>query len=139
MTKTNNKGFSLVELIIVIAIMAVLVGILAPQFVRYVEESRESTDIKNVQEITTAIQVWAADPDGAIIADGTTLTLDGTAATTGSDLEAALNNAGLPTGYDCGSNTYAAAILTINNASGTLTFDVGITGDEESFSDEFGF
>ncbi|HKM34419.1 MAG TPA: prepilin-type N-terminal cleavage/methylation domain-containing protein, partial [Lachnospiraceae bacterium] len=27
----NNKGFSLVELIIVIAIMAVLVGILAPQ------------------------------------------------------------------------------------------------------------
>ena len=33
----NNKGFSLVELIVVIAIMAVLVGVLAPQFIKYVE------------------------------------------------------------------------------------------------------
>lgn len=29
-TKRNNKGFSLVELIIVIAIMAILAGVLAP-------------------------------------------------------------------------------------------------------------
>ena len=42
--KENNKGFSLVELIIVIAIMAVLVGVLAPQFIKYVESSKQSTD-----------------------------------------------------------------------------------------------
>ena len=30
----TNKGFSLVELIIVIAIMAVLVGVLAPQYIK---------------------------------------------------------------------------------------------------------
>jgi type IV pilus assembly protein PilA len=34
MKKANNQGFSLVELIIVIAIMAVLVGVLAPQFIK---------------------------------------------------------------------------------------------------------
>lgn len=61
--KMNNKGFSLVELIIVIAIMAVLVGILAPQFLKYVERSRNSTDITNAQEITAAIQAYAADPE----------------------------------------------------------------------------
>lgn len=63
--KMNNKGFSLVELIIVIAIMAVLVGILAPQFLKYVERSRNSTDITNAQEITAAIQAYAADPESA--------------------------------------------------------------------------
>ena len=35
MKKTNNKGFSLVELIVVIAIMAVLVGVMAPQFLNW--------------------------------------------------------------------------------------------------------
>lgn len=47
----TNKGFSLVELIIVIAIMAVLVGVLAPQFLKYVERSRKSTDVQNVASI----------------------------------------------------------------------------------------
>lgn len=57
----NNKGFSLVELIVVIAIMAVLVGVLAPQFIKYVEKSRVSTDIQNVEEVKTAIQTYAAE------------------------------------------------------------------------------
>ena len=59
--KTNNKGFSLVELIIVIAIMAILVGVLAPQFIKYVERSRESTDLQNVEEAKTAVEAYVAD------------------------------------------------------------------------------
>ncbi len=54
MKKMNNKGFSLVELIVVIAIMAVLVGVLAPQFIKYVESSRRSTDISNAQNIQSS-------------------------------------------------------------------------------------
>jgi type IV pilus assembly protein PilA len=59
--KKNNKGFSLVELIVVIAIMAVLVGVLAPQFMGYVTKSKKSTDVKNGQEIASAISVAIAD------------------------------------------------------------------------------
>lgn len=59
--RKNNKGFSLVELIIVIAIMAVLVGVLAPQFVKYVNNSKVSTDIKNGQELASAISVGMVD------------------------------------------------------------------------------
>lgn len=57
----TNKGFSLVELIIVIAIMAVLVGVLAPQFIKYVEQSRKSTDIQNAENIKTAVLADIAD------------------------------------------------------------------------------
>lgn len=42
--KLDNKGFSLVELIIVIAIMAILVGVVGTQVVPYLERSRRATD-----------------------------------------------------------------------------------------------
>ena len=57
----TNKGFSLVELIIVIAIMAVLIGVLAPQYIGYVEKSKQSTDVQNAQSLATEIGVAIAD------------------------------------------------------------------------------
>lgn len=53
--KLGNKGFSLVELIVVIAIMAVLVGVLAPTLIRNVEKSRESTDMQTLDSIKSSV------------------------------------------------------------------------------------
>lgn len=61
--KKDNKGFSLVELIIVVAIMAILVGLLAPQYIKYVEKSRKSADASNLSEMVNALQVYAGDSD----------------------------------------------------------------------------
>lgn len=59
--KKNNKGFTLVELVIVIAILAILVGLLAPQYTKYVEKSRKAADVSNMDELIKAVQVYVID------------------------------------------------------------------------------
>lgn len=98
----NNKGFSLVELIVVIAIMAVLVGVLAPQLIKYVEKSREATDIQNCDSIATTLKTYFADQEGingtvtVTVKDTGDMVIDtaGTKAAAATDVETALGNAG---------------------------------------------
>lgn len=54
MKKTTNKGFSMVELIIVIAIMAILAAALAPSLIKYINKSRLSTDLSTGNSIVSA-------------------------------------------------------------------------------------
>jgi type IV pilus assembly protein PilA len=59
----NNKGFSLVELIVVIAIMAVLMAVLAPALLRYVEKSRIQKDESAASEVENAVEIAMSDND----------------------------------------------------------------------------
>lgn len=67
----NNKGFSLIELIIVIAIMAILIAVLAPAYLRYVEKARKSTDAQAIGSAMSAIKTAASDPALGIATDNT--------------------------------------------------------------------
>lgn len=59
--KMNNKGLSLVELIVVIAIMAILVGIVTPTMLKYVERARQVKVEKEASEFMRASQVALVD------------------------------------------------------------------------------
>lgn len=58
--KKNNKGFSLVELIVVVAIMAVLLGVLVPTLVRHIETSKQSKDLSGIAEIANSMEIALA-------------------------------------------------------------------------------
>ena len=47
--KNNRKGFTLAELLIVVAIIAVLVAVAIPVFTAQLEKSREATDLSNIR------------------------------------------------------------------------------------------
>jgi len=118
MKKMNNKGFSLVELIVVIAIMAVLVGVLAPQFIKYVESSRRSTDISNAQNIQSAVLADIA--EGVLSGAGSqTLTVAVGTPTAIGDVPLVKGN---KVSTATGTNAWS---VTFNAASGTCKVEVG--------------
>ena len=61
MKKMNNKGFSLVELIVVVLIMAIIAVALAPQVMKWVEKSRLSADRDTYENLISNVQVALVD------------------------------------------------------------------------------
>lgn len=123
--KMNNKGFSLVELIIVIAIMAVLIGVLAPQYMRFVERGRAASDRDNVEAIVSALQVHAVDTLATNSLTSGTITIGRTADVTVTDAAQveALTNAGLSATIPHLTNqsTFTSVTITITVSGGNVS------------------
>ena len=56
MKKNNNKGFTLVELIVVLVILAILAAILVPALLGYIDRAREKQYVLNAKSAYTAAQ-----------------------------------------------------------------------------------
>lgn len=63
MFRKKNNGFTLVELIVVIVILAILVGVTIGSIFGYVRKARINTDIHNAKAIEDALQVLGSDED----------------------------------------------------------------------------
>ena len=53
MKKTGKKGFTIVELVIVIAVVAILAAVLIPTFVSVTKKANESVDIQACRQMNT--------------------------------------------------------------------------------------
>lgn len=108
--KKDNKGFSLVELIIVIAIMAILVGIVGTQVVPYIEKSRKAKDVQVLSGLCTDAMT-AFSSNASILDAGTGVTYTLTITPTG------VTSATTSTTDTTGAGKLAASFAELNNVT----------------------
>ena len=129
----NNKGFSLIELIVVIAIMAILVGAMAPQITKYIEKSRKSADAQALGTLYTAVITELLDPDVTDKPATGTITIgsDGKASGTSDAVTSGvLKTMGISTisNFQLKSNAYSKGgntiTVTVNEGEGSVKIEV---------------
>jgi len=136
----GNKGFSLVELIIVIAIMAVLMAVLAPQLIKYVEKSRVQADDTFMSELKNVVQLACSEDavySGLAATNSVVWSASGGGITvniTDTDAKEAMEEAiedtlGGLTGHAAKSNTYK------NATPNDYTIDIAVTDGTVTYTE----
>jgi len=74
--KRNKKGFTLIELVVVIAILGILAALAIPRFTGTRESANTQTVISNLRSIQSAVELYAAqnniDPEAVNVPDTVT-------------------------------------------------------------------
>ncbi len=131
--KKNNKGFSLVELIVVVLIMAIIAVALAPQIMKWVGNSRIASDRQTADSVVSAGQTALTDKSASALvktgySNSIVISNTGIAATTvdawTNEVSEVLGIAALTTtAVDTVKTKTSGAVITVSiNASGKVTW-----------------
>jgi general secretion pathway protein G len=77
MAKSNKKGFTLIELMIVVAIIGILAAIAIPKFAELIRKSGEGASKGNMGSIRSALSIYYGDLEGQYPAQLAALTISG--------------------------------------------------------------
>lgn len=120
----SNEGFSLVELIIVIAIMAILVGVVALAVIPNLERSRESKDMSTLDSACSALSIAVANAGGGA-GSGTITIANGSASgntnAVGSALDEQIDLSTLKLSCGVAGGNSGSIFLVWNTSSGSNT------------------
>lgn len=122
----ENKGFSLVELIVVIAIMVILIALLVPNVVGYISKAQDSANLSAAKSIYNAVNTAVIDykaqhggyPDATQLKD----TLTDSSVSNAEKLVVIPKGTAAAIGYDGAGNVWAVAVASASstdNVKGT--------------------
>ena len=136
----NKKGFTLMEMLIVVAIIAILIAIAIPTFASSLNKARIATDEANIRSGYASGMVRVLDPDNALAAANTTVTYtlnkDGSVSTAGEAVDnytcqgnqtqtgTSIGGVAMTTGWKKGDTIS----YTYDNATGKVTITVTTAG-----------
>ena len=124
--KKNNKGFTLAELLIVVAIIAVLVAIAIPIFTTQLEKAREATDLANVRSAYgQAVSEYLGNGGQPVSIQ---VKAQQTIAKWQSAGEAAETSIGVDMTVTAGSGSGTVAVKVPANANSTYTLEIDASG-----------
>ena len=122
MKKMNKKGFTIVELVIVIAVIAILAAVMIPTFSGIVDRAKNSAALQEARNAYT--EMYTDDiADGTIDGKAGTKGIDGTDnAVTGENLNITKYGKGKVTGYTYSGGKVTKFVYTASNGK-TATFN----------------